>query len=242
MKHKAPHFLSVLMVLSFAQIVIPQCDAHVLVYRVKLMSGTKEDAGGIRQESWPSSLSTLSIIDLDTDFVETTDGTEKRGIRLDEKRGLKSFQYRVGKSYENSLKEWGNNKFEFYGKNNSKFYLFAQDFKDFGDSGVDHGAVSASGTCNLNVDIGGNRKSSVPKNFTATQFRGDSNTFKKNIFKMEYDPVITKAVNGYLNENKIFSTKGSRTSVAGKAAYEWLAGVYLPKLFPEPFPSGNEKL
>ena len=89
MKHKAPHFLSVLMVLSFAQIVIPQCDAHVLVYRVKLMSGTKEDAGGIRQESWPSSLSTLSIIDLDTDFVETTDGTEKRGIRLDEKRGVR---------------------------------------------------------------------------------------------------------------------------------------------------------
>lgn len=182
-------------------------------------------------------MSLLALIDLDTDFsgVSTSDGS-KRSILLDEKPNQKSFKYKEGRSDPSSVNEWEYRKFGFFGKNNSKFYLFSQDFQDFGQFGVDHGATAANGVCNLNVDIGGGRRSSVPKDFTATQKRGDGDIFKTNVFSLKYDSTITKAVNNYLSENGFISVKGTRSSLASEKAYKWLAEFYLPPLFSAPFP------
>jgi hypothetical protein len=217
----------------------PLAQAKVLVYRVKRFSNWSIDRNGkTGSEPWDSSVSLLAVFDLDTDFVSVTDtdSTKTENIFVNDK--TLSFTHQFvgepgGKGHRSQTK------FEFF--NNSKsFYVFNQDFENFGWGGTDHGAFFATGSCTLNVDIGWvdsttklNIKSAVPKNFIATQYRGDGGEFKRNVWGMTYDATITKAVNAYLSALDIKSVKGDEVSLAIPAAKEWLIKTYLPKKYPK---------
>ena len=216
----------------------PAAQAKVLVYKVKRISSKYvESTGKTGTESWDSSMSLLGIFDLDTDFVSETaaDATVTEHIFVNDK--TKSFTHDLN-GEEEGQGHRSLTKFEFF--NNSKnFYFFNQDFDNFGSGGTDHGAVFATGSCTLNVDIGWvdsktkvNVKSSVPKNFTATQYRGDAGRFTTSVWSMTYDSTLTKAVNAYLSASDIKSVKGDEVSLAIPAAKEWLINTYLPDKYP----------
>lgn len=119
-------------------------------------------------------------------------------------------------------------KFEFYSKN-SKFYYFYFQTEDLRQYGFDTGSILAQGDCRSNVNIGGGRISSVPKDFTAFCKRGDGQTFKSGVLSAKYDTAITTAVNDYLQKNSIQSVKGSGISTSIPAAVSWLISNYLPQ-------------
>ena len=224
------------------------CQAHVLVFRFRLASSKSESAAGTKSNSsWPSTLSALFFLDLDTDYVAEVNENVDRlwaspRIQLNEKpkSGRTPAAYSFRADYHrnsDSLGKWRETKFEFYGKNDSKFYVFGQEFDDYGAGGVDHGSVSANGLCNpKKMDIGGGRVSSVPNDFVVTQKRGDNKEFTTNTFNAKYDPTLTKAVNNYLAGHNISSTKGARVSVSIPAATEWLLNTYLLTGYPALFP------
>ncbi len=229
-------------ILSFAE----QCEAHVLVYRFRLVSSVSESAKGTSSSSSPSTLCSLFILDLDTDYVAEINDKPDRlwlspRIQLNEKpksgKNAAEYSFRFDDDRDsNSLSGQRLTKFEFYGKNDSKFYCFHHDFDDYAQSGVDHGSAIVNGLCTLKVDIGGGRISSVPNDFVVTQKRGDNKEFKTNVFSMKYDSTITKAVNTYLSTKKIQSTKGSHVSTSIPAATSWLINTYLPPKYPAAFP------
>jgi len=240
-------FLSAALLAIMMLLVAERCHAQVLVFRYRLTSRVSETADGVsRGSGGPSTLSALMMLDLDTDYVvEANENADRQWatprIQLNEKprSGTKTAEYSFRADDDrnsDSLAAWRQIKFEFYGKNDAKFYLFYQDFDDYGAFGVDHGSFSCNGLCKLGVNIGGGRTSSVPRDFMATQKRGDNKEFKSFVFSVKYDATLTTAVNDYLSANNIRSTKGARVSVSIPAATDWLINTYLPPRYPAVFP------
>lgn len=213
-------------------------SAHVLVFKCRAISLKEVDSkGNAETKSIPSTYRLLLVLDLDTDLVRENAAaqTDSKLIWIDE--STRSFTHEPDGDDGNTLGHSSATKFEFF-NNSRSFYLFQQDSQNFGPWGTDYGAMFATGSCNLNVPIGGGRTSPVPQNFTATQHRGDSNEFKTNTFGAEFDATMTKAVNNYLVSKKIKSTKGSESSLAVRSAKNWLISTYLPgkTAYPNKFP------
>ena len=228
------------------------CQAHVLVFRFRLASSKSESAAGTKSNSaWPSTLSGLLLLDLDTDYVVEANENADRiwaspSIQLNEKpksgKNPAAYSFRADDDRNSdSLGKWRHTKSEFYVKNDSKFYFFRHEFDDYGAAGgVDHDSISANGLCNLKVDIGGGRVSSVPKNFVVTERIGENKVFTTKVYNVSYDSTLTRAVNDYLVKENIRSTKGTKLSVSIPAATEWLLNTYLPPRYPALFPPYND--
>ena len=214
-----------------------QLRAEVLVYRCRLTSALREGDFGAKSEgAMPSSLSFLEFIDLDTDCWFA--GDESQSIYLNESKTNKSY---YASPSENSKSF---TKFGFYA-NGKKFFLFGSDwgYPESLSSGLikfntDFGCFQTFGACSTNVDIG-TRKSSVPKDMVVTMLRGDAELFKKFVFSVKYDSILTKASNQYLRSAGINSDE-SGTSKAIPAAQRWLVSEYLPSRYPNPYPFSED--
>jgi hypothetical protein len=214
----------------------PVCDAHVLVYRARLVGKfTYEDSlGKIKSESRLSTESGLWFLDLDTDtwISSSSQDTSRNQIQLDERPktskapASKTFSYSPDGG-EGVGEHRVVQKFEFY-SNSRKFYYFYFQTEDHGDSGYDTGSILGQGGCRLNVNIGGARTSPVPNDFMAALTRGDGRKLGKGVLSMKYDPEITVAVNNYLMGKGILSSKGSGVSRSIPEATSWLISNYLP--------------
>ena len=55
---------------------VEPCEAHVLVLRLRVTSSVTESASGTSKSSWPSTLSSLFFLDLDTDYWEDLNDVE----------------------------------------------------------------------------------------------------------------------------------------------------------------------
>jgi len=213
------------------------CDAHVLVYRTKLVgSFVYEDSLGKSQsESSPSTESGLWFFDLDTDcwIQSSAKGTSPEQIGLIERpktskaAALKNF-YHYTDDGEGLGEHQVVNKFEFY-SNSRKFYYFYFQTQNLLKYGFDTGSIIGQGACRLNVKIGGGRTSAVPSDFTGALLRGDGNKMGKGVLSYNYDAAITTAVNDYLQKNSIKSVKGSGVSTSIPAATSWVISTYLPQ-------------
>ena len=213
----------------------PVCDAHVLVYRMRLVGKiTSEDSlGKTKSETKPSTESFLWFFDLDTDTWVASSGQSTSSesmtlITLNERTKTAKTFFHSSDVGEGAGENLSVHKFEFY-SNTKKFYYFYFQTKDLGERGYDTGSILGQGGCKLNIKIGGGSTSPVPNDFMAALTRGDGGKLKKGVLSMKYDPAITVAVNDYLEVNAIHSAKGSGVSTAIPAATSWLISDYLPK-------------
>jgi hypothetical protein len=201
--------------------------AEILIYRARLTSVTREGDSGLKVGTpMPTGMALLVALDLNTDFWEEA-AESALDIDVYENRGKKSYSTHVSGSRSYT-------KFGYYARG-SKFYLFGGNFQESGS--MDHGSVQAQGRVRTNVLVGGLRvKASIPSDTVVTQVRGDAEIFKKFVFSLKYDQVLTVAVNNHLAIDGFQSREGAGYSADIRRGMAWLADTYMPQNFKDPWP------